>query len=269
MGVSNQAQDVNRGFAIVREFPKFQSLPIVLSESDPEGCAACAARVYPQNGYRNIPLFASYTAVMMKSIFELADRTKANIEGMLSWAFEFEGQPYFEGFRTLATNGIDKPVLNFFRMAALMKGDRVRVESSGAVPLDSILAGGVRATPDVDGLAVRSGHELSVMLWNYFDDDVPAPDAPVELALAGLPPGAGRVLVRHYRIDATHSNAYTAWKNLGSPQSPSPDQYSALESAGQLQLLESPRWVDARGGQAELRFTLPRQAVSLVQVSWE
>ena len=33
---------------------------------------------------------------------------------MLTWAFEFEGQPYFDGFRTLATNGIDKPVLNLF-----------------------------------------------------------------------------------------------------------------------------------------------------------
>ena len=50
---------------------------------------------------------------------------------MLTWAFEFEGQPYFDGFRTLATNGIDKPVLNFFRMAGMMSGDRVKVESNG------------------------------------------------------------------------------------------------------------------------------------------
>ena len=47
---------------------------------------------------------------------------------MLTWAFEFEGQPYFDGFRTLATNGVDKPVLNVFRMAGLMRGDRVGAE---------------------------------------------------------------------------------------------------------------------------------------------
>ncbi len=41
---------------------------------------------------------------------------------MLTWAFEFEGKPYFDGYRTLATNGVDKPVLNFFRMAGLMRG---------------------------------------------------------------------------------------------------------------------------------------------------
>jgi xylan 1,4-beta-xylosidase len=42
MGISKNADDVDKGFRIVREFPKFQNLPIVLSESDPEGCAACS-----------------------------------------------------------------------------------------------------------------------------------------------------------------------------------------------------------------------------------
>jgi xylan 1,4-beta-xylosidase len=86
MGISKNAEDVDKGFQIVREFPKFQNLPIVLSESDPEGCAACSARVYPQNAYRNGPLYPAYTAVMIKTIFELADRAKTNIAGMLTWA---------------------------------------------------------------------------------------------------------------------------------------------------------------------------------------
>src|ERR1035438_7349039 len=47
-------------------------------------------------------------------------------------------QPYFDGLRTLATNGIDKPVLNLFRMAGLMQGDRLNVESSARVPLQTI-----------------------------------------------------------------------------------------------------------------------------------
>ena len=62
---------------------------------------------------------------------------------MLSWSFEFENKEYFEGFRSLSTNGIDKPVLNFFRMAALMKGNRVSAVSDGAVPLDAKIADGV------------------------------------------------------------------------------------------------------------------------------
>ena len=255
MGMAKQAEDVDKGFAIVRAFPKFEKLPIVLSESDPEGCAACSARVYPQNAYRNGALYASYTAAMMKSIFGLADRRRTNIEGMLTWAFEFESQPYFDGFRTLATNGIDKPVLNLFRMAALMRGDRVQTESSG--------------NPDVDALAVRGDRGISVLAWNNHDDDVPAPEADVHLEIAGLPGAATRVLLRHYRIDELHSNAWTAWKAMGSPQHPTPEQYSRLEAAGQLQLVDSPRFVDVRGGAAKLEFSLPRQGVSLLELSWQ
>ena len=267
MGMAKHAEDVDKGYAIVRAFPKFETLPIVLSESDPEGCAACSARVYPQNAYRNGALYASYTAAMMKNIFELADRRRTNIEGMLTWAFEFEDQPYFDGFRTLATNGIDKPVLNVFRMAALMRGDRVETESSGRVPLDTILAGGVRGNPDVDALAVRSDRGISILVWNYHDDDVPAADADVRLEIAGVPGAAMRVLVRHYRIDEVHSNAWTAWKAMGFPQHPAREQYASLEAAGQLQMADSPRWVDVRGGTTKLEFTLPHQGVSLIELS--
>jgi xylan 1,4-beta-xylosidase len=268
MGIAKGAQDVDNGLAIVREFPKFAALPIVLSESDPEGCAACPARVYPQNAYRNGALYAAYTAAMMKSVLELSERRRANIEGMLTWAFEFEDQPYFDGFRTLATNGIDKPVLNLFRMAGLMRGARVQAESNSRTPLDTMLADGVRGRPDIDALAVRSEREISILTWNYHDDDVPAAEAKVRLEIAGIPGTAVRAMVRHYRIDETHSNSWTVWKAMGSPQHPTPEQYARLEAAGQLQLAESPRWVDLRGGAAKLEFTLPRQGVSLMELSW-
>jgi xylan 1,4-beta-xylosidase len=268
MGIAKNAEDVDRGFQIVHSFPKFRNLPLVLSESDPEGCAGCSARVYPQNAYRNGSLYPAYTAVMMKNIFELADREQTNIAGMLTWAFEFEDQPYFDGFRTLATNGIDKPVLNLFRMAGLMRGDRVKTDSTAAIPLDIIMKQGVRASNHVDALAVRSDRQISVLAWNYHDDDVPGPEAKVQLEVTSAPGSANRVLMTHYRIDDTHSNSWTAWKKMGSPQQPTPEQYRALEAAGQLELLESPRWIEAKKGQAMLNFTLPRQGVSLIQFTW-
>ncbi len=266
MGIAKNAQDVEKGFQIVREFPKFANLPIVLSESDPEGCAACSARVYPQNAYRNGPLYASYTAAMMKNIIELSERAKTNIAGMLTWAFEFEDQPYFDGFRTLATNGIDKPVLNLFRMAGMMRGDRVEATSTGRVNLETMLADGVRAQPDVDALAVRSDRELSVLAWNYHDDDLPAAASSVHLEFTGMPNGGA--LLRHYRIDETHSNAWSAWKAMGSPQHPSGEQYASLEASGQLQELGSPQWIAVKNGQAAVEITLPRQAVSLINLTF-
>jgi len=205
---------------------------------------------------------------MMKSIFELADREKTNIAGMLTWAFEFEGQPWFDGFRTLATNGVDKPVLNVFRMEGMMRGDRVKVSSAGQIPLDSLMKDGVRGNPDIDAFATRSDRDISVLAWNYHDDDLPAPPAAVTLEVSGIPTGVQRVLVRHFRIDETHSNAWTVWKQMGSPQQPNPEQFKTLEAAGQLQLLDSPRWIEARAGAVKLDTALPRQAVSLIQIGW-
>ncbi len=268
MGLGHNLDNVAKGYAIVAEFPQYRNLPIILSEYDPEGCAACSARDHPQNAYRNGTVYPTYTAASIKNILLLAERYKTNIQGMLTWAFEFENQPYFEGFRTLATNGIDKPVLNVFRMAGLLRGDLVKVSSSGAVGLDNILKSSVRNQPDIDALATRTETEASIMLWNYHDEDVAVPDAPVRLIVSALPDRAARVLVRHYRIDRDHSNAYTVWQQMGSPQQPTTQQYAKLEAAGALQLLESPHWTSARANNVELEFALPRNAVSLIQLSW-
>jgi xylan 1,4-beta-xylosidase len=242
-------------------------LPIVLTESDPEGCAACSARTYPQNVYRNGLMYPSYTASALNNLFALTDRYHANLAGMLTWAFEFEGQPYFDGFRTLATNGVDKPILNLFRMAGMLSGDRVKVESSGAVDLDKLLAAGVREQADVNALATVADREMAVLAWNYHDDEVPAAAQPVHLEIRGVK-AQGPVQVQHYRIDNEHSNSYAVWKQLGSPQQPTPEQYAKLEAVGQLQLLTSPWWQTAKDGKLTLDFDLPRHGVSLFRVSW-
>jgi len=268
MGISRQLESISRGFEIVASFPEFRHLPVIIGESDPDGCAACAGEKYPQNAYRNSLLYPSYTAVILKNTLRLAGRHKVNILGMVTWAFEFEGMPYFSEHRALATNGIAKPVLNAFRMFGLMGGERLRATSSAALPLDDMLQAGVRQAPDVDVLATRNGREISVLVWNYHDIDAPAPDTPVRLAIHGIPTEARRLLLLHYRLDDGHSNAFAAWKRMGSPQSPTPEQYVGLEAAGRLELLESPRWLSPQDGALELRFTLPRHALALLQLRW-
>jgi xylan 1,4-beta-xylosidase len=268
MGLDHELNNAADGFAIVRQFPQFQKLPIILSEADPEGCAACSARLYPPNAYRNGPLYPSYTAAAMKGLLELSDRQHVNLLAMLTWAFEFEGKPYFDGYRTLATNGVDKPVLNVFRMAGLMHGNRVAATSSGAIPLDSILTHSVRQTPDIDALATSATGQASVLIWNYHDDDVAAPGAAIAVSMKSIPLSVHRVLLQHYRIDDHHSNAYTVWKEMGSPQTPTPEQYAKLQAAGQLQLLDSPRWITPEKGEIKLDVQLPRMGLSLLRVTW-
>lgn len=268
MGLGHELRDVDEGLKIVASFPQFAKLPVILSEADPEGCAACSAKDHPQNAYRNGTLYPAYTAAAIRDMLELNDRAHTNLGGILTWAFEFEDQPYFLGYRTLATNGVDKPVLNVFRMLGLMSGERVEVTSNGAVGLDEILTSGVRGKADVNALAARRDHEVTALVWNYQDDEASAAEKSVELNVAGLPRRAKEILVRQYRIDQNHSNSYTVWKAMGSPQSPSAEQYEALQAAGQLQLLESPRWVESKDGTVRLEFSMPGESVSLVELSW-
>ena len=268
MGLQNEISAAANGFRTVAASAKWHNLPIILSEADPEGCAACSAKENPNNAYRNGPVYPTYTAAAMKALADLAAQNKVNLIGMVTWAFEFEGKQYFEGFRTLATNGIDKPVLNVFRMAGLLSGDRVAATSSSEVPAEDIAKSGVRAQPDIDAFATKSTHEAAVMLWNYHDEDLPVPPSEVTVKISGIPATAHKVLLEHFRIDDTHSNAYTVWVAMGSPQDPTPDQYAQLKSAGQLQLLTSPTWLEVTSGSVTIPTTLPREATSLLHLTW-
>jgi xylan 1,4-beta-xylosidase len=268
MGLAGELHAAQTGFKIVAASAKYHNLPIILSEADPEGCAACSAKQNPANGYRNGPQYPAYTAAAMKGLFDLAAENKVNLTGMITWAFEFENSPYFEGYRTLSTNGIDQPVMNVFRMAAQFSGQRVAATSSAALKADDIAASGVHAQPEIDAFATKSVHEAAVMLWDYHDDDVPAPAAQTTVKITGVPAGVKRVRVEHFRIDDTHSNAFTVWKAMGSPQDPTAEQLAQLKSAGQLQLLTSPEYLDVKDGTVSLTTELPRQATSLLHLEW-
>lgn len=268
MGISRQLAAIEAGFKITASFPEWRQTPIILGESDPEGCAACSAKDNPQNLYRNGPLYAAYTVEVLNNILALARQEHVNFLAAVTWAFEFEDQPFFAGFRELATNGLDKPVLNAFRMLGLLSDERVKVTSSGALATADVVRDGVRTRPDINAIATRKDHEIEILVWNYHDDDVPFPAAPIDLVITGLPATAKRGRLEHFRVDSDHSNAFTAWKQMGSPQSPSEKEYKLLESAGQLQLLNSPEWIVIQKGAVQLHVTLPRQGLSLVRLAW-
>jgi xylan 1,4-beta-xylosidase len=88
------------------------------------------------------------------------------------------------------------------------------------------------------------------------------------VSVKGIPASVHRVLLQHYRIDDHHSNSYAVWKDMGSPQNPTPEQYAALQAAGQLQLLDSPVWMTPEDGEIKLDLQLPRMGLSLLRVTW-
>jgi xylan 1,4-beta-xylosidase len=267
MNMSRQLRDIEAGFKTTASYPKFKDLPIIIGESDPEGCAACGMATNPSNAYRNGTMYSSYTAASFARKYELADQYKVNFKGAVTWAFEFENQPWFYGFRDLATNGVDKPVLNVFRMFGMMKGNRINVVSNHAYDLRTAVDSSFRKSyTDINGMACKDTNEATVMLWNYHDDDVKGEAEQITLQLKGIP--AKKAQLYYYVIDDESSNSYEAWKKMGSPQSPSAEQIQQLERAGQLQMSGSPQWVTVRNGEYKLETEIKRQAVVLLKLSW-
>jgi xylan 1,4-beta-xylosidase len=264
MGLIKHLRDIETNLAIINEFPTLKGIHAVIGESDPEGCAACSARVHPQNAYRNGPLYGAYLVQSMMRTYELSQRAGIEIDGAVTWAFMFEGQPYFDGFRDLATNGIDKAVLNAFRLLGKLGGDWIEARSSHALPIDDILENGVRGTPDVSVAATRDADGVSILVWHYHDDDVKGADAEITLDIAGWQNGTARL--RHFRMDEDHSNAFAVWKQMGSPQELEGEPYKRLEAAGKLVEIETNDAVPVNAGAIRLRTLLPRQGVSLLRL---
>jgi xylan 1,4-beta-xylosidase len=275
MNIGQQLRAMDLGMRVVASFPEWKDTPIILGESDPEGCAACKGE---KNGYRNGPLYGASVAEAVARAVELSKRNGVKLQGAVTWAFEFEDQPLFAGFRELATGGkangknflVDKAVLNVFRMMGMMSGQYVSVSNSGALPLEEVLSGSVRTNADLGAVATRSEHKLEVLLWNYHDDDVAAEPTRIELSINGLP--VHRALkVKEYLMDASHSNAYAEWKKMGSPSEPTEEQFRRLQSAAKLQggpLTSSTSSISDKDHIVELPITLARQGVTLVEVAW-
>ena len=270
MNVGVQLLNISKGFEVVAGFPALKHLPIIIGESDPEGCAACSVDFHPQNAYRNGTMYSSYTAASFARKYELARQWGVNFLGAVSWSFEFEDQKWFAGFRDLSTNGVNKPVLNVFRMFGLMKGNIAETTSSVPLTAMEMTQKSVREAADINALASISAEErtAAIMVWNYHDDDLPADPAQVTLKITNLPATAQQALLTHYRIDNKFSNSYEVWKSMGTPQNPTKEQIEILERSGQLQMYTSPEYVTITNNVLNIGFELPRQGVSLIKLDW-
>jgi xylan 1,4-beta-xylosidase len=255
------------GLGIIREFPELAGREVVLSECDPDGMAAFSIADNPNLTFRNTEYYASYVGATACKLLDLGAGEPVRVDTFLTWAFQFEGRGYFEGLRTLSTNGIDKPVLNVFRALARLGGQRLYLESSATRdPL--AVEGGDPPTmpPDISGIAALNGTgEVQIFLVSHHDDwDVQAATA-VQVELAGLAPG--RVYrTRRYQIDGEHSNAHTAWVRMGRPQQPTAEQRAVLERAGMLALVEERACTALPDGRLQLNLLLPAHAVCLLEL---
>jgi xylan 1,4-beta-xylosidase len=268
MNLRNHLKTIDTYGKIIASFPEFASLPVYIGESDPEGCAGCPATLDPERDYRRTSQFASYTAASFMRKQDLLARTGGNLQGAVSWAFTFAEQPWFNGLRALTTNEVALPVLNTFELFSRLGRERVAVDAPSMIPVDTLIADGVRGEPDIGAIASvnEAKSRLTVLLWNYHDVAGGYEDRrSVQLAIKGLPKSAKRARAAEYSIDEHSGNAYTAWLAMGSPQPPTDGQIAKLHAASKMRAVarDLTRTSD---GTAELAVVLPRQSVKLIEI---
>lgn len=241
----------------------YDALECVMSEADPDAWAAGGRFDNFNLNFRNTEYYASFVASGYKNLYDLGERQGMDLRP-LAWAFMFEGERCFEGTRTFSTQGINKPVFNLFQLYAKLGTQRVALESSRDLdPLTFADENGMVEGPEIDGWAtVGANDSVQVLLYCHHDDWDVQDTFDVDLKLSNLP--SGRMQVRHYRIDAEHSNAYAEWMRQGMPDYPNAGQYAAIKARDGLELLTPPETVLVTEGGAALQFSMPVHAVSLL-----
>jgi xylan 1,4-beta-xylosidase len=161
---------------------------------------------------------------------------------MSYWTFSdvFEEQgvvkmPFYGGYGLIAEGGVPKAAFEAFAMLHRLGDQRLQVNLEDAL-----------VTKRADGT-------LAIAVWNYAPPEENGPSREVHLTVKGI---AGTPQYQVEIVDPRHGSALAAWKAMGSPASPTAQQYQKLRDAA-----EATRKLDSPS------FQLPAHGLALVEIS--
>lgn len=208
---------------------------------------------FPDLIFRETEYFPAFYVRMVDTLIrEMPKRQIPLSKMMICLSGQHDLDRDFEGYRSFFTlNDYKKPIYNGYVLMAKL-GDRLLTHQS-----DQIEAGvGVIPTKDDNGC-------YKIALYHSDDDfSKKLGNKRVSLHLEGI---EGRYRIRHYRLDHTHSNAYTMYKELGSPSQPTQQQREAIQQAGELKLYYPEYTADLQGSYEE-HIVLTGHAVSFLEL---
>jgi xylan 1,4-beta-xylosidase len=259
--------EIRRLLRVIGEFEQYASLPAIVDECDAGVPAHYSVYDNANFQFQNTEYYPTFQVKLFKKILDLNEVETVSVEQATSWSFYFEGERYFEGTRAFLTaGGIEKPLLNAYRMMAQLGARRVDATSTAEWPIAELDNAGGRSMPEeVDTLASKDDDgTVAVLVWRHTDDQYQTDDkeTPVELRVTGL--DAARYSVTHFRIDASHSNAHTVWQSLGSPQDPTDEQLLTIKERQGLEQLTEPAEMSPTEGSVSMQVDLPLPSVSLL-----
>src|SRR5690606_8584344 len=145
--------------------------------------------------------------------------------------------------------GVEKPLMNAYRLFAKLGGRRLGAESDAAWPADD-LSGREHGMPEeVDALAsIAEDGAVAALVWRHADDQYASDAEATATALEFTGLASSSYTAAEYRIDAAHSNAHTMWEELGSPQDPDTETLARIRARQGLETVGEPRLLDAPEG---------------------
>ncbi len=240
------------------EFPELRNVPIVVAEWGVTSGGGTSMARQPLAEVRNSQFAPAFlvTAVARLLDLKLNDDVRIGDMYLCLSGYEVARKADFEGKRTASTrSGFDKPLLNGYRMLARLGPEFV---SSRAAPVEA----------PVRAVAARDGKRQAAVLVAHFRNNHPdnlGPGAVVELEIATQFPAGTPVVLHHWRVDETHSNAYTIFRELGRPDNPTAEQIAQIKARMGLEPLEEPQKL-CIDGPVSLMVELPCNALSLIEL---
>jgi xylan 1,4-beta-xylosidase len=240
------------------EFPRFRETPIHVGEWGLAGSGDVGVEEKPQLELRNSEYGSAFLAALVERIISLNEDSGWRLDTLIfcSSGYQKMRARDFVGQRTLHTiNGFHKPILNGYKLLARLASELVLVDVSPS-------------GTNVSARASRDADRIAIAVMNFQHDKIfnEGQSRSITLDIAPQWSLETRVTMKHWRIDKDHSNAYTAFKEAGSPELPNPFEIDAIKKRMNLELLEPERQTRV-GDVTRLEFELPCNGVSLIEIT--
>ena len=239
------------------EYPELRNLPIHVEEWGVSSGGTIGISEKPMADFRNSQFGAAFLTSWVERHIRMRQENDRKIESFTfcSSGYERMRTHDFMGYRTLDTkHGFHKPLLNAYKLLYRMASELVPVKTD---PADK----------HVSAFATRDKKKITILVTNYQHDRIisDGPSYPVKLNIDTQWKPDKKVTLNHWRIDRNHSNAYTVYKEIGSPKLPNPLQIDEVKKRMDLELLEPPKRMSVKD-LAIVEFELPCNAVSLIEI---
>ncbi len=239
--VRNNFERINKVKSIAQECG-FGNIKLIADEWGAASCGFIDIETHPQMIFRETEEFAAYFSKML-TILDESDNALNKMLICLSGQHEMTID--FSGFRGLFTlNFFAKPIYNAYKLAAKLGDEKLYCDKPFVGENYSVFP-----TKKSDG-------SVSVLLAHCADDLRGNEEEEITLKFKNVS-GKARIWI----IDEDNSNAFSAFKKMGSPEELSDEQILEIRKAGECEPIDC-----LLSNDNSIKFIAKKNSVALVEI---